>query len=73
MAKLEPYAIQVLDKGIHCQGCETRIQSVLARIPGVKEVKASRKTQMVELALDHEVVSVQEVKEKLEDLGYNVA
>ena len=70
MGQAETCEIQVLEKGIHCAGCEARIQSVLARVPGVEEVKASHQTQVVRLTLDPGKVSVQEVREKLEDLGY---
>ena len=73
MAQVETHEIEVLDKAIHCGGCETRIQSVLTRIPGVEKVDASHKTQRVELALDPDVVSLQDIKDKLENLGYNVA
>jgi len=73
MAQVETCEIQVLDKGIHCAGCETRIQNVLAKVPGVREVKARHKTQKVDLLLDPEVVTVQHIRETLEDLGYNTA
>ena len=73
MAPVETCEIQLLEHGIHCTGCETRIQSVLARVPGVSEVKANSKTQSIQLTLDPEKVSVQEVREKLEDLGYRTA
>ncbi len=71
MAQLETFEIQVRDKAIHCAGCEARIQSVLAGMPGVEEVKADHKTQKIQLTLDSASVSVQDVKEKLEDLGYS--
>ena len=71
MTQIETYEIHVLDKAIHCSGCEARIQSVLARMPGVQEVDADYKTQKVHFTLDSASVSVQDVKEKLEDLGYS--
>ena len=45
MAQIMTHEITVLDKAIHCAGCEARIQSVLARMPGVQEVDADYKTQ----------------------------
>ena len=72
MAQVEDRAIQILDKGIHCSGCEARIQSVLSRLPGVQEVKADYKTQSVLLKLDPQKLSLQAVKEKLGELGYSV-
>ena len=71
MTQKETHEIHVLDKAIHCAGCEARIQSVLARMSGIQEVKADHKTQKVSLTLDSASVSVQEVKEKLEELGYS--
>ena len=40
-------------------------------MPGVQEAKASHKTQKVDLTIDTSSVSIQEVKDKLEDLGFN--
>ena len=71
MAQTETHEITVLDKAIHCAGCEARIQSVLARMSGVHKVKADHKTQKVQLTFDSANVSVQDVKDKLEDLGYS--
>ena len=71
MTQKETHELHVQDKAIHCAGCEARIQSVLSRLPGVEEVKVDHKTQKIQLTLDSASVSVQEVKEKLEDLGYS--
>lgn len=70
MAQAETFEIQVLDKGIHCAGCEARIRSVLSKLPGVQQVKAEHKTHLVRLTLDPERGSVEEVREKLKDMGY---
>ena len=71
MAQIETHEITVVDKAIHCAGCEARIQSILVRMPGVQGAKVSHKTQKVDLTIDSGSVSIQEVKDKLEDLGYN--
>ena len=71
MAQFENHEIQVLDKGIHCAGCEARIENVLSRFPGVQDVKADHQTQRIRLTLSPSSVAIQEVKEKLEDLGYS--
>lgn len=73
MAQVEDHEIQVLDKGIHCSGCELRIQNVLSKLPGIQGVKADFKTQSVLLKLDPQKLTVQAVKEKLEELGYTTA
>jgi len=71
MAQAITHDITVLAKAIHCAGCEARIQSVLIKMPGVQDVKADHKTQKISLILDSENPSIQELKEKLEDLGYS--
>ena len=71
MAEVEDHEIQVLDKGIHCVGCEARIQNVLSKLPGIQEVKANYKTQNVLLKLDPQKLTVQTVQEKLDELGYS--
>ena len=70
MPQIDTYEIPVLDKGIHCPGCEVGIQRVLSKLPGIKEVKASYKSQIVSVTLDPEEVTGQEIREKLEDMGY---
>ena len=70
MTRVETHEITVLDRGVHCVGCETRIQRVLARMRGIQDVKADHKTQEIRLSLDPDIVSIQEVKDQLEDLGY---
>ena len=62
MAQIETHEIKVRNKAIHCEGCEARIQSVLTKMPGVQEAKASHKTQKVDLTLDSASVSIQERK-----------
>ena len=73
IAQAEDHEIQVLDKGIHCSGCEARIQSVLSKLQGVHSVKANYKTQSILIKLDPQKLTVQAVKEKLEELGYSTA
>ena len=73
MAKIEQLELTIKDKGIHCAGCEARIQILLTRLPGVEQVKAEYKTQRVHLTLDSERVSLDQVREKLENMGYKTA
>jgi len=46
---------------------------VLGRLSGVENAKADHKTQRVRLTVDVDEISAQEVKEKLEELGYRTA
>ncbi len=53
MEKLETFTLRVMGKQtIHCSGCENAIRVVLSQLPGVKQVKANHKTQLVEVSAD---------------------
>jgi Cu+-exporting ATPase len=58
------------DQPIHCASCEQRIDTGLRRLPGVRTVRASSKTQRVEVAVDPTQVSAEQVRDKLEQLGF---
>jgi copper chaperone len=60
------------DQKIHCEGCEQRIDRALRRLPGVREVEASAETQRVAVTLDPNQVGPEEVRERLDLLGYEV-
>ncbi len=61
------------EQKIHCGGCERRIGNALARLPGVGSVEASHRTQRVEATIDRDRVSPEEVRDRLELLGYEGA
>lgn len=58
-------------EGMMCNGCENRVQNTLKNIEGVEEVTASFMNKTVKI-VSNENVSEQEVKEKIQDLGYEV-
>ena len=57
---------------LHCAGCEQRVSNALRRLPGVHAVRASAQTQHVEITLDAMQVRPEQVRAKLEQLGYEV-
>ena len=57
--------------GMHCEGCENRIKKVISGISGIKEVNADYKTGIVTIKSE-DVINTDEVKEKIEDLGFEV-
>ncbi len=74
MARIETVELTV--KGgelIHCVGCENRIQNVISKLPGVLKVKADHTTQEIRLTLDQDRVSLKEVREKLDFMGYKTS
>lgn len=60
------------EEKIHCAGCESRIATALRRLPGVEEVQASAETQRVKLTIDPVRVSADDVRARLEQLGYQI-
>jgi copper chaperone CopZ len=60
------------EQKIHCEGCEQRIGNALRRLSGVEDVRASAKSQRVEVKLDPDQVDPEEVRDRLEQLGYEV-
>jgi copper chaperone len=60
------------EQKIHCEGCEQRIDRALRRLPGVLGVDASAQSQRILVEADPEKVSPEEVRERLDLLGYEV-
>ena len=57
--------------GMMCSGCENRVQNIISAIEGVKEVVANHNDGTVKITMDREI-SKDVIKEKLEDMGYEV-
>ena len=57
---------------MHCGGCENTVQFSLKQVPGVQQVEASHKTQLIELVFNPEAVNLQQIQQTLELLGYQV-
>lgn len=58
--------------GMHCDGCENRVQKVLSDVVGVTKVVADHKTGEVELRVTA-AANENEIKEKIAHLGYELA
>ncbi|RPJ22517.1 MAG: copper chaperone [Planctomycetaceae bacterium] len=58
------------EEKMHCDGCEQRVSNALRRLPGVQEVRASAATQQVMVTIDPSQVGAEQVRTKLEQLGY---
>ena len=58
-------------EGMVCNGCENRVQNALKQIDGVENVVASYKTGTVTITLSKDV-SKEVIKEKIEDIGFEV-
>ncbi len=58
-------------EGMMCNGCENRVQNALKTIDGVENVVANHVNGTVIVTLNKDVDKVV-IKEKLEDIGYEV-
>jgi copper chaperone len=58
-------------KGMVCNGCENRVQNALKNINGVENVVADHNTGKVTIT-SNEDVSENVMKEKIEDLGFEI-
>jgi len=60
-------------KGMSCSHCEQAVKGALAELSGVSEVNVDVKTGKVEAAYDADLVTVDTIKEAIEEQGYDVA
>jgi copper chaperone CopZ len=58
------------EEKMHCAGCEQRVSNALRRLPGVQEVRANAATQHVLVTIDPSQVGADQLRAKLEQLGY---
>lgn len=58
--------------GIHCDGCESRIRTVLGRIEGVRAVAADHRTQTVTIRFDPRRVDQRRLAGELTRIGFPV-
>ena len=58
-------------EGMMCGGCENRVQNALQTIDGVEKVIANHKNGTVTVTLNKSV-DVNIIKEKIQDIGYEV-
>jgi copper chaperone CopZ len=71
MAQTLEFVVTGEDK-MHCAGCEQRVSNALRRLPGVQDVRASAATQQVLVTINPAQVGSEQVRAKLEQLGYKV-
>jgi len=58
------------EEKMHCAGCEQRVSNVLRRLPGVQKVQANATTQQVRVTVDPSQVGAEQIRAKMEQLGY---
>ena len=63
--------LEIKVKGMMCAGCENRVQNALKTIDGVEKVVANHEAGIVAVSLE-DVIEEETIKEKIEDIGYEV-
>lgn len=58
--------------GMHCTGCEQRMTRSLEQLPGVKVLTADHRQGEVEVRLNPAQASLEQVRERIEQMGYEV-
>ena len=59
-------------KGMHCEGCSRRLEKVLNAQNGVKDSRDSLEEEKSDIEYDENLISVEELKEVVEDAGFDV-
>jgi len=68
---MEKTTLQVL--GMTCGHCEKAVKTALLGVEGVTDVAVSLKSGKVDVEFDSSKVSMGQLKEAVEDQGYDVA
>lgn len=58
-------------EGMMCEGCENRIKNAVGTMEGVVDVSAKHETGIVKIIAKENVME-EEIKEKIEDIGFSV-
>ena len=55
---------------IHCGGCVKTITGTLEALPSVAVIQADTETKLVRVQFDESVVSVDQIREALDEVGF---
>ena len=58
--------------GMSCAACSARIEKVLGKMDGVEEANVNLATETTTVQYDSKRVAAQDIKEKVEKIGYGV-
>ena len=65
--------LQLTVRGMTCGGCENAVRQTLRQLDGVDDVKASHEENLVGVTFDPDKVDASTIKERISELGYEVA
>ncbi len=58
------------EQTMHCGGCENTIKFTLGQLPGIQQVDATHKTQLITLTFDPQTVDIERIYQELDWVGY---
>jgi len=64
--------LKIKNSAIHCDSCEARIQKFLEDKPGIIKAIADHMIQEVQIYFDEDQITLQDIEQNLEILGYPV-
>ena len=56
---------------LHCSGCVNTITRTLQALPSVEVTQADTETKLVRVQFDESAVSVDQIREALDDVGFS--
>lgn len=63
---------QVKVNGMHCNSCVLAVQNSLEDVDGIQSAKADLETGNVEIELDTNKVSIEDIDEAVQDVGFKL-
>ncbi len=57
-------------EGMHCTGCSTRLEKVLNNLEGVETAKVILEEKKATIKYDETKISLESIKEAIEDAGF---
>ena len=56
---------------LHCGGCVNTLTGTLKALPSVEVIQADTKTKLVRVQFDESAVSVDQIREALDEIGFS--
>ena len=61
------------DQRLTCENCERRVERLLRKMEGVRQVRAAARDQRIEVLIDTAMVDVPQLTEQLRVAGYDAS
>ena len=62
--------IELKIEGMHCTGCSTRLEKVLNGLDGVNNASVNLEAKNAVIEFDSNKITLEEIKETIEDAGF---